>query len=384
MVKYRQRDGWTHADMLRLAHPKPATPDHDWLYGWAVDKKDDSTLVMGLEDMSDDPKALIGAFKRAQVATTVKEVLPIIKEYRLTREMIPTQFLKSSQVWEALFNKGKMPTHALVRNLGNMSASGFLTEEKFEVMEQVTEALVNEERIRKSRLHPLAILQALKMYAYGQGRHNEWQIAQPVVNALDKAFYLSFGNIEPTGKKILLACDVSGSMSSNISGSQVITCAEGVGVLSMVTAATEKYSMIRGFTAGSGGYGWRGQDGSMDGFIDLNISPGMRLTEVMRNVRKSNFGSTDCALPMMWALANEAEFDAFVVLTDNETWAGSIHPTQAIDQYNREMGRNVKLVVVSMTANDFSIADPDREDMLDVVGFDTSTPAAISNFLRED
>ncbi|NIV92316.1 TROVE domain-containing protein, partial [candidate division KSB1 bacterium] len=81
------------------------------------------------------------------------QVLPLIRKHNLTREMIPTQFLKSSQVWQALFNKGKMPTHALIRNLGNMSASGFLTEQKFEVMNEITEALTNRERIQKSRLH---------------------------------------------------------------------------------------------------------------------------------------------------------------------------------------------------------------------------------------
>lgn len=31
-VKYRQRDGWSHRDALRLAHPDPATPQHDALY----------------------------------------------------------------------------------------------------------------------------------------------------------------------------------------------------------------------------------------------------------------------------------------------------------------------------------------------------------------
>ncbi len=384
MVKYRQRDGWTHADMLRLAHPKPATEYHNWLYGWAVGKQDESTLILGHEKFADDndPRALIGGFKAAQFAETVSQVLPLIRKHNLTREMIPTQFLKSSQVWQALFNKGKMPTHALIRNLGNMSASGFLTEQKFEVMNEITEALTNRERIQKSRLHPLAILQAMKMYELGRGRHNEWDVAQPVINALDEAFYLAFDNIEPTGKRILLACDVSGSMGSSISGMQTISCAEGVGALALVTAATEKYSMIRGFTAGNEGYRW-GRRGSLSGFIDLKIHPRMRLTEAIRNVRDRNFGATDCALPMVWAGNNKAEFDAFVVLTDNETWAGDIHPTQALDRYNREMGRNAKLVVVSMTATPFSIADPNRSDMLDVVGFDTSTPAAIANFLRE-
>jgi 60 kDa SS-A/Ro ribonucleoprotein len=41
----------------------------------------------------------------------------------------------------------------------------------------------------------------------------------------------------------------------------------------------------------------------------------------------------------------------------------------------------VKLIVVGMMANGFSIADPDDGGMLDVVGFDTATPQLIGDFI---
>lgn len=44
------------------------------------------------------------------------------------------------------------------------------------------------------------------------------------------------------------------------------------------------------------------------------------------------------------------------------------------------MGIPVKLVVVGMVANGFSIADPNDAGMMDVVGFDTATPMLISDF----
>src|SRR5260370_1022359 len=33
-VKYRQREGWAHRDMLRLAHPKTADPVRNALFRW--------------------------------------------------------------------------------------------------------------------------------------------------------------------------------------------------------------------------------------------------------------------------------------------------------------------------------------------------------------
>jgi len=40
-------------------------------------------------------------------------------------------------------------------------------------------------------------------------------------------------------------------------------------------------------------------------------------------------------------------------------------------------------VVVAMTSNGFSIADPDDAGMLDVVGFDTATPNVVSDFIAQ-
>jgi 60 kDa SS-A/Ro ribonucleoprotein len=73
---------------------------------------------------------------------------------------------------------------------------------------------------------------------------------------------------------------------------------------------------------------------------------------------------------------------ALVAHADSETWAGNIHPAQALAQYRAEFVGNAKAVVVGMTSNGFTLADPNDRGMLDVVGFDTSVPAVISDFVR--
>jgi 60 kDa SS-A/Ro ribonucleoprotein len=93
-------------------------------------------------------------------------------------------------------------------------------------------------------------------------------------------------------------------------------------------------------------------------------------------------GGTDCALPMIWAHDQRIDVDAFVVYTDNETWAGSVHPAQALRAYREARGIPAKLIVVGMTSTGFTIADPRDPGMLDVVGFDTATPQLIAEFAR--
>jgi 60 kDa SS-A/Ro ribonucleoprotein len=60
-----------------------------------------------------------------------------------------------------------------------------------------------------------------------------------------------------------------------------------------------------------------------------------------------------------------------------------IHPYQALNDYRQKSGRPAKLIVVGMTSNGFTIADPDDVGMLDVVGFDLSVPNVIADFIKQ-
>jgi 60 kDa SS-A/Ro ribonucleoprotein len=189
-----------------------------------------------------------------------------------------------------------------------------------------------------------------------------------LVDALDAAFYASFGTVEATGKRWVLALDVSGSMGfSDIAGIPGLTPRDASAAMALITAATEDdYRMVA----------------FQDKLTELSITPRQRLDDVVRRISGMSFGSTDCAQPMLWALKNKVKADVFVVYTDSETWHGSIHPVQALRQYREQMGIPAKLIVVGMVSNGFSIADPSDGGMLDVVGFDTATPQLISDFVR--
>jgi len=58
-------------------------------------------------------------------------------------------------------------------------------------------------------------------------------------------------------------------------------------------------------------------------FIPLDISPKMRLNDVVRKISNLPFQSTDCALPMLYAQAQAIEVDTFCIYTDNETGRGA-------------------------------------------------------------
>jgi 60 kDa SS-A/Ro ribonucleoprotein len=70
--------------------------------------------------------------------------------------------------------------------------------------------------------------------------------------------------------------------------------------------------------------------------------------------------------------------DKFVVLTDNETWAGHVHPVQALRDYREKLNPIAKSIVVGTSVSQFSIADPKDGGMLDIAGFDSAAPQIIA------
>ena len=115
------------------------------------------------------------------------------------------------------------------------------------------------------------------------------------------------------------------------------------------------------------------------------IRPEMTIQEAIR-ATDVPFGATDCALPMTEALKMYMQsgvgIDVFCVYTDNETYAPTTHPQAALEEYRRVTGIDAKLIVIGMVANQLTIADPKDKNTLNLAGFDTSTPELISMFVR--
>lgn len=358
MVKYRQRDGWTHRDALRLSHAPAPTEAHKALYDFACDRTA-SFLPLELR--------LVEGYRMAMVAESPRHSAKLIREYGLPREAVNPDHLTDAEVWEALLED--MPLTAMIRNLANMTRAGVIAPSSAGAL-KVAETLADEDRLRKARVHPIQVLSALVTYAQGHGARgdNTWTPVASVVDALDAAFYASFRNVEPANKRTMLALDVSGSMSwGEIAGVPGLTPRVASGAMAMVALATEPATETVAFS---------------HALTPLPLSKRQRLDDVIHTISHLPFGGTDCSLPMLWAKQNGREVDTFIVYTDSETWAGRVHPMAALRDYRQASGINAKLIVVGMVANRFSIADPG--DGLDVVGFDASAPVLMNAFARGD
>jgi len=354
---------WTHKDALRLGHPK--IPAH--LAAFALGKD-----VIRTRELR--PGDLIDGFEKAQAAKTEKDALAVLAEYKnLPWEVLPTHLHTSVDVWKAIFYNGQLRGQALVRNITRLAKMGAFSDMKF--AGDYAAALTDEDMIRKTRLHPVNLLNASVVYAegqrerggmswYGSGRTKTWQTEGVIADALDKAFHLSFKTIEPAGKRTLIGLDVSGSMSTDAMGLD-LSCAQVGAAVAMTIARTEPYYKVMGFSTQ---------------FVDLGITPNQSFSTILGKTRSMNFGGTDCALPMVWAQKNNIEVDTFVTITDSETWYGSVHPHKALENYRQAMGIPARLAVLGVAGSPFTIADKDDSGSMDFCGFDSSGPAVLADF----
>jgi len=381
ITKYQNRNNWTHRDVLRLTHIKNSEIHYNNIYKYIVKGEEVLTKELTLFESDDNENKLVYllAFERLKTEESLDTVLRLINKYNFVREHVPTRWLNERKIWEALLPG--MPMTATLRNLNKMTAIGLFDggsapqrqNEEYEKtnLQLVTEKL-SKESILKSKVHPLQILIAIKMYSQGKGDLGKmvWTPNQKIVGALNDAFYYAFDNVKKgTGKRYLLALDVSGSMSSaTVCGINCLNAAEVSCAMAMVYDCVEENVDMMAFS---------------NTFVPVSVSSSRRLDDNLSSMRQITFGATDCSLPMTWATERKKEYDCIIVFTDSETNCNKIQPSVALKRYRETLNINTKLVVCGLSSNGFTLADPNNNDMLDICGFDSSTHEIINEFVNE-
>lgn len=434
-TKYESRDGMSMRDLIRLAHINGSSLSVDkqiviayLVYGFknkfstnslfkakglGLGSYDLITALKG-QQLSEDTIRTIALHEAIQELKTppgdgkwdLKNVVSLIYKFNLPRENLSTELLNEKVVWEALLmSEDKMTIimglTALTRNLAKMTILGLF--DNLNTLNLTSLALTNSLYLKKSRMHPLQFVTALYTYRQGQGTKGSltWTPNTAIMYALETAIVLSFKFVKATGKRVLHAMDVSGSMTSKMLNSP-LSCIDASAIIVKSYLETETIGtqqvvafqdvMVPLFT--------KNETNSI--IVNANCKKNkvfnsldetkaiheyinsLNITDFVKKTSGIPFGNTDCAQPMIWALEQKVAIDCFIVYTDSETHCGQISATDALKKYRKEMGIEAKMVVIGMTASKFTIADPTDKNSLDVVGFDTGIPNLLSNFVMDE
>ena len=384
LSKYQSREGWTHRDVLRIARPgankraKITDPISRSVIAWALSRFSSANDSFDVSGKGEPARTVelpayakaVNRLRREAETISGSAAAKLITQHKLPREVIPTELLNNDEVWAALVPN--LNAMALIRNLGIMTSKGVLSDPT--VLNLVLARLNDEEFIRKSKVHPFSVLLAASTYRQGRGDKGStiWTPIGSVTSALGNALTYAFKYAQPSNKRILLAVDVSGSMS---------------GVMKDALALT---------------------------YVMLKIEPNVTVIEFDTDIksgseilkRKDDFqamlayrpqgGGTDVSLPIQVAMRAEAEgrpYDAVIMLTDTESWANSrgrwgysygsrdgAKETFEAAQTLRRHNPNVKIVEVQLANPSTSQLEGHVND-LRISGYDSTVYTVIADFI---
>lgn len=369
--KARQRktptgENFALRDVLRIAHPSPDCPGRAALLGWIAGTVSDEEARARV--------AAIDSYLLARAVTTPAQAIDVIQDRGVPWEFLPDEMLTKPAVWDALIDT--IGLTALLRNLARMTRIGTLTPLS-DAVARVEARLTDAEALRRARIHPMDVFLAMRVYAAGEthrrGPGGKWsaQTWTPIpglIDALEESYEKAFGHVEPTGRRLLIAVDSSGSMAYGnviIGGTSLGSVYEVAGALAVILARIEPAAHA----------------------IELDTRVRASRLSARTNLREiaswcPSGGGTDLSLPFMWARGANLVVDGMVVLTDMETWAGAQHPSQALTDYRQRVNPATRVLAVGLTAAGGTIADPRDDGVLNVAGLDASLPTLVSGFIR--
>lgn len=366
MTKCKQKEGWSHRDVLRLSHTKPvheaiAVLSKYVTKGWA-----EVQLAYNGKDNSEEVAkvlAYLDVVEKVKQSCDETEVVALIEEHKLEREMLLTNHLKSKQVWHALLKE--MPLEAVMKSLGKMAVNKILEPESPETR-SLCERIRSETEVQKSGLHPFSIMVATEKYKHGQGYlgKTKWKPDSNILKALDNAYYRSFLNVNPVGKRFVIAIDVTNFMSRLLKGTSVISPLAAA-VVAMFFVRTEADTQVLTYSEG--------------GLIPCAFSADTSLNDAVGELIKPPSKSTDCTLPVTWATENGKAVDVFLVLTNNAFSPLCPSPVETLRKHRQKTGSSSKLVVCDLTTSGRVVEDIEDRGLMNISGFDVGAFSLVRN-----
>ncbi|CAL8344068.1 unnamed protein product [Merluccius merluccius] len=370
VTKCKQRAGWSHKDLLRLSHTK-ASKDTIVLISKYVTKgwKEVQVAYADKENPEEVVKLLsyLEAVEKVKHSCDEAEVVHLIEEHGLEMEQLLTDHLKSKEVWRALLKD--MPLGTALRFVGKMTVDQVL-EPGSSDMTEFCNRIQDETVVKNAKIHPFDILLAMENYKRCQSSRGKikWEPSGTVLTAMESAFYKSLQNVESTGKRFVVAIDISASLSSVVPGTSLST-AFAAAAIAMIISRTELDTQVLVYSEGV--------------VSPCAVTAEMSLADVTCALVKSPTSTTDCTLPITWALEEGKAVDVFVVLTNNPLWTFTASPVETLKKHREKSGNFSKLVMCGLTAIGHTIADTEDSGLLNICGFDTGALNVIRNFAMD-
>lgn len=335
------------ADILKMVHPKPETKVQNSIFGYILDKDYD------YGNLPDVVKKL-ERFKKDNSNELPDVPFRVLTNYNLTPEH-----------WKQIARDMKWNT--LRMNLNMLQRNGVFADEA--LTRELVAKLRNKEEVRKCNVFPYQLMTAYQ---------NTKDVPTSVQNALQDALEHATENVPEFGCKTAVCVDVSGSMSSAITGSRgsvtsVTKCVDVAGLIAACVLRKNDESVVVPFD---------------DNVRSVVYNP---RDSVMTNARKfaMNGGGTACSSALRHLNSQQWNGDLVIYVSDNMSWCDFHNgrrwygnTTVMSDEWQIFKKRNpkAKLVLIDLQAYQGQPVK-DSKDVLNIGGFSDGVWDAIKNFV---
>ncbi len=331
-------------DVVKMVHPRPATPQRAALYAWLCGRKFDRAAL----------PATVAAFEQWKESRSGK--LPDVPFQMLTAQPL------TDEQWAEIARSA--PWQMTRMNLNTFLRHGVFNQRA--LVNRVASRLRDKEAIRKARAFPYQLMAAFM--------NADAALPREITDALQEAMEIAVENVPSIEGKVWILPDVSGSMHSAATGQRKgstskVRCLD---VAALVAAAFVRVN----------------KDAEVLPFSDDVVPAKLNARDsIMTNAQKLAAlpsGGTNCSAPLAWLNKQQAKGDLVLYVSDNESWmdasVGGL-ATQTMAEWDSFRRRNPrsKLVCLDLQPNATSQAK-EQPGILNVGGFSDHVFEIIAQF----
>jgi 60 kDa SS-A/Ro ribonucleoprotein len=335
------------ADILKMVHPKPNEAEKEALYGWLI----------GRDCEADKLPEIVQRFEKFKAGDS--EEVPEVPFQMLTALPI------SVREWTEIARHAAWQMTRM--NLNTFQRHGVF--QSAEMVEIIANRLRDPGAIRRAKVFPYQLL-----VAYTAASANP-EIPRAITDALQDAMEIATENVPELGGKVYVFPDVSGSMSSSVTGyrkgaTSAVRCIDVAALVASAILRKNPTAEILPFE---------------NGVVDIALNP---RDSVMTNASKLasiGGGGTNCSAPLAQLNRAKTCADLILYVSDNESWIDSARAwnsgTETMRQWNEFKSRSPQAKLVCIDIQPYATTQvQERADILNVGGFSDQVFTLLAEF----